>query len=211
MHVVAVNGFKRAGKGECARILSDLYGGVTYEIGFADKLKILAAGVLGVAENPRDDIALMDDFKLFGVLQSWMRDPDGDSNRVQITGREFLQNLGNEARRVLGDTVWIDMVLPNPRDFTGADWDRELRETAEAMYPDVDLLIITDLRYPNEAQRVKDVGGVIWEVVRPEVESDGHASEQVLARELVDYTITNYGDLEDLETSVRMAVEATLC
>jgi hypothetical protein len=67
----------------------------------------------------------------------------------------------------------------------------------------VDCVAITDLRYPNEAQRVLDLGGEVWEVVRPGLVSDGHASEQTLPRDLVTLTIENDSDVADLQLKVR--------
>jgi hypothetical protein len=184
-----------------------------YEIGFADKLKILAAKILGHHIAPRDAIALMDEFKEFGVITHGMWDPSDarDHRAHMLSGREFLQNLGNEARNVLGDTLWIDLVLPRPARATreGQDEQDNILNVRD-MYPDVDIVAITDLRYENEAERVKALGGVIWEVVRPGLTSDGHASEQPLPRSLVDFTINNTSDLAHLAWEVEKAMEVTL-
>lgn len=218
MNIVGINGFKRSGKGETAAALSRLHEGVVYEVGFADKLKILGAKILGYDLSPRESIAVMDDFKLRGSLKAVWDLPDGKGTREfeAVTGREFLQNLGNEARNVLGDTLWIDMVLPDPRRAAARAMgdtvspEEILRAQVELMYPDVDVLAITDLRYENEAQRIKDLGGVVWEVIRPGLESDGHASEQPLPRGLVDWQIINDGDLDLLEDRVKDAIQETL-
>lgn len=129
-----------------------------------------------------------------------------------ITGREYLQNIGNEARVVFEPNFWINQVLPEPSHHPASDLrryenDRSLRER----YPDALYVCITDLRYPNEAERVKALGGHVWEVVRPGVESDGHASEIPLPRNLVDLTINNGGDLDDLADEVRAALGTLSC
>lgn len=210
--IVGINGFKRAGKGEAAAALSRLHEGLVYEIGFADKLKIIGALALGVQGHPRELIAHMDEFKEMGVITHGMWDPsDARDHRARLlSGREYLQNLGNEARNVFGDTFWIDMVLPNPARYDEEDKSDRYDELLTAMYPDVDVVAITDLRYENEAQRVKDLGGVVWEVLRPGTGSDGHASEQPLARSLVDWQIVNDGSLDDLEDKVAEAIQETL-
>jgi len=213
MQIIGITGFKRSGKGETAQALSRNHTGLVYEIGFADKLKILAAEILGYKDlPPREAIALMDTFKEDGFVDSTYAAGEGR----HLTGRKFLQNLGGSARKILYDTVWIDRVLPQPT----VEFDMILRESyvnarqtqddLGQMYPDVDCLAFTDLRYPNEAERVLACGGVVWEVVRPGVESDGDASEQPLPRDLVTYTINNDGDLADLDVKVRWAMEATL-
>ena len=99
-----------------------------------------------------------------------------------LTEREFIQNLGHGARLTFGDDFWVDQVLPKPginyifKDKVVWRADAALR----AMYPNTDVLVLSDLRYENEAQRVLDLGGVIWQVSRPGFFSDGHESEQPL-------------------------------
>ncbi len=214
--IIAINGFKRSGKGTVARMLFDNHPGVVYEIGFADKLKMFGALALGFQQRtPREQIALMDEFKLSAEIAMRYHEPGEADGRVhELTGREFLQNLGNEARGLFGDSFWIDMVLPQPavefdmieRRYYVSQAQNEANLSAR--YPDVDVVAITDLRYTNEAERVKALGGVVWEVVRPGVESDGHASEQPLPPELVDRVIVNDGSLDNLAEKVNAAMEA---
>lgn len=192
MKLIGINGFKRSGKGETAKIIAEAM--PTAQVGFADSLKAIAALALGYSGTREELIAAMDDFKELNQIEIW----EGGNYVAEITGRQYLQNLGNEARGVFGDTFWIDQVLPNPAEYTltsGLD-------AVARKYPGVECVAITDLRYPNEAQRVKDLGGTVVEVIRPGRTSDGHASEQPLPRDLVDYTILNDGTLDELRTSV---------
>lgn len=227
MHLIGVNGFKRSGKGTVANIVADrAYASPTTvaQVGFADKLKILGARTLGFTDlSDAECIALMDEAK-----ESWaisvaknvtVHDgPKHSPGRLSpgwvttepvtlLTGREYLQNIGNEARQIFGDTFWIDMVLPDPVAVEG--WPSERATLLERHYPNLDVLLITDLRYQNEAERVKALGGVVWEVLRPGTNSDGHASEIPLPRELVDYQINNDGSLSDLESAVEEALNQT--
>lgn len=209
MQVVGITGYKRSGKGEVANILSaDCTVGVVYQIGFADKVKQLAARALGLEGGPRDLIAMMDGAKLRRDLGGWTISVDKPSAGTFqiITGRNLQQNVGTEARILLGEDLWVDQVLP--RTFgLGAE---ALQLELGFMYPDIDVLAITDLRFENEARRVRDVGGVVWEVTRPGAESDGHASEQALPRDLVDWQIVNDGTLDDLRCRVEDAIHETL-
>lgn len=57
-------------------------------------------------------------------------------------------------------------------------------------------MIIPDVRFENEAQWIKDAGGLLLEVVRPGQEiisENGHASEAGFDPALIDATITNDG------------------
>lgn len=216
MKLVGINGFKTSGKDTTFQIVQDYAGtdsGVA-RAGFADKLKIMAAKALGFQGDDEDLIATMDDFKETGIIShshSWLSNMGEFVGRDEITGRQYLQYFGGNAREVFGDTFWIDQVLPTPIEHPS----RGNRHASNAFalgkrYPGVDLLCITDVRYENEAERVKQLDGVVWEVVRPGVESDGHSSEKPLPRHLVDYTILNDSDLATLRTRVVEAIGATL-
>lgn len=199
MRLIGINGFKRAGKGETGNAIFDQFDGVVYQIGFADKLKIMAARALGFVRPPQDLIALMDEMKETASLQARYYEPGGYSDQLlhDLTVREYLQNFGNDARELFGTNFWIDQVLPYPGEV--------MLSTNEALndrYPDVDLVAITDLRYPNEAQRVRDLGGEVWEIVRPGLVSDGHASETPLPNELITRRIDNDGSVSDLRRKV---------
>lgn len=218
MKVIAYNGFKRSGKGEAALATERLIMGAKVKsVGFADKLKILAAKTLGFTSlSDAECIALMDEAKecwLIEILKAHDMgfspyDPPGlvhsHYKLSGLTGRQYLQNLGNEARGVFGDDFWVDQVLLNPANIDERDWSQnnDVTEYVAEQYPGVDVLCITDERYPNEAQRVRAVGGVTVELVRPGTASDGHASEIPLPRDLVDYQIINDGTLADLEHKV---------
>jgi hypothetical protein len=219
MKVIGINGFKRSGKGTVAQFLSQEHEGVVYEIGFADKVKILGAFGLGFDRPPREQIALMDRAKELWTIR--VTEPviaDGEAGAeldpgVEIhytTGRSYLQEVGTRARELFGSDFWVDQVLPCPAPPTYSGYEQAKvdadQRALEARYPDIDVVAITDLRFENEAQRVLNLGGEIWRVNRPGVGSDGHASEQPLPDDLVTVEIDNSGDLNDLRDEVRKAM-----
>ncbi len=191
MRLIGINGFKTSGKDTTYAIIRRIEPDAR-RVAFADKLKLLAALSLGLEFSDSILIDLMNACKESWTLHLASNDVPDDLFH-SITGREFLQHLGNHARRVFGDTFWIDQVLPPDHD------------ALMAMYPYENLLVVTDVRYANEAERVKAIGGSMWEIVRPGIDSDGHASEIPLPRELVDLTIINDGSLADLEAKVKEA------
>lgn len=170
-----------------------------YQLGFADKLKIMAARALGFDRPEPELIALMDEAK-----ESWdiyVNTPEG-VNWHDLSGREYLQHFGTQARRTFGEDFWVNMVLPDPRSVLQGGVEEQMEHQLEQMYPDVDVLIFTDLRFENEARRIKALGGTIWNVTRPGTESDGHASEQQLDPKLIDAYIVNDGTLTALDLKV---------
>lgn len=207
MRLIGVNGFKRTGKGAVADIVADAYEGAVVQVGFADKIKIIAARALGFDRSDAELISLIDDLKIDSELAAYY---SVEAAPLHVTtGRAYLQNFGNTAREVFGADFWVDQVLPRPRTLIGSSWYTHVQVRQgdlQVRYPAADCVVITDLRYENEAERVHALGGAVWEVTRPGVESDGHASEQPLPRNLVDVQIANDADLPTLEGRVKEAL-----
>jgi hypothetical protein len=68
--------------------------------------------------------------------------------------------------------------------------------------------IITDTRFPNEAQAIKDKGGLVIRVDRPGVKPiNDHPSEIGLDNWKFDYKIANISDIKALSLSVKIILE----
>jgi hypothetical protein len=220
MNIIGINGFKRSGKGETGNAIESLVLGVR-QLGFADKLKTIAARSLGFTDPEMTDaerIALMDEAKEHWVMDILNYPGKVPSSRFAFgppaknvkswTGRQLLQYMGTEARIVFGEDFWVDQVLPNPRDPGGGWFGYEARQhMLHAQYPGVSTLVFTDMRFENEAQRIIDLGGFNVRVHRPGAESDGHASELVLPDRLIHYEIQNDRGLEDLRWEINKVLE----
>jgi hypothetical protein len=59
-------------------------------------------------------------------------------------------------------------------------------------------LIIPDLRYPNEMERIKALGGVTIEILNPRVEITHDEADDALERHMFDYLLVNEGTLDEL-------------
>lgn len=197
MRLIGISGLKTSGKDTTWKAVeAALPNQRVQRVAFADKLKELTALTFGIEDEM---IAAMDFAKEHWTLGCY----DSDGNEMfDITGRAILQNIGQGARKVFASNFWVDMVLPpfisNPQ---VAD-DRFL----ELRYPDTDVLCVTDVRYPNEADRVHEWGGEVWNIIRPGTESDGHSSEIPLESEKVDLSIYNGYTIETLYQSVAAAL-----
>lgn len=130
-----------------------------------------------------------------------------DIFEMGISGRTFLQRYGTEAHRDLfGDDFWVDALLPlEIKKFHGdeARWQKN--------FPTSDIAVITDVRFENEAERIRDLGGQVWRIDRPDLPEteDQHASEQALPISMVDVVVPNYG-LYPFKLVVREAAEVHL-
>jgi len=107
-----------------------------------------------------------------------------------LTGRQLLIAVGKALREHVSPNVWIDAVnLPG----------------ALTAY---DRVVITDVRFPNEAAKIKELGGILIEVRRPGLPDDLDETETAGAAIKWDHTIVNAGSLEDLEVMVATLLAA---
>lgn len=68
------------------------------------------------------------------------------------------------------------------------------------------VIVITDIRFENEAAFLRSHNGVIWHIVRPGVQLvNAHSSEAGIERKPVDIVIMNDGSLDQLEQRVKQA------
>ena len=74
--------------------------------------------------------------------------------------------------------------------------------------PDGDT-VITDVRFPNEAALVRQLGGQLWQIRRPGYEAGGtgHASDTDGCEFRPDVVLENFGSLDDLRRTVLDAWE----
>lgn len=104
-----------------------------------------------------------------------------------MTGREFLQKLGTAVRNEVHPDFWTRALF--------------IREKSNQN------LIIPDVRFPNEAQIIKDHGGILIRIERPGAGAGNHISEIALDDYRGwDIVIDNVGTLEDLYKQVQFLV-----
>lgn len=177
------------------------------ERGFADKLKWAAARLFWPELDRVKGLNWGNAVKnadMYGeyVFHQVYRSRDGqftdDEINAEVTGRQLLQRLGTEVgREIFGEDFWVDQLLPLGPEFE--PWLNNFLENNKVP----DFGVITDLRFENEAKRIKEMGGVIWEIDRELPPTDGHLSEQPLPREMIDKVIKNTGTIADLIHNVR--------
>lgn len=150
---------------------------------FAGKLKDIAAHLLGIDVEKFEE----QDFKKTVLDPMWWT--PCDEGFQPMTVREFLQKLGTDSLRTgLHENVWVNALF--------ADY----QTTQDGDYPN---WIITDVRFPNEAQAIRYKGGVIIRIERPGVKPiNNHPSETGLDNWNFDYKIANVSDIFALKLTV---------
>lgn len=109
--------------------------------------------------------------------------------------RQMLQSLGTEwGREMIHPQIWIRIAM-----------ERAIPHLAVGRS-----VVITDVRFDNEAKAVVDLGGEVWKVTRPgwQCLADGaaeHQSEAGISDHLIARTINNSGSLDDLRAQLLAA------
>ena len=82
-------------------------------------------------------------------------------------------------------------------------WIKQMAEEVRVMQRVIDVLFITDVRFPNEADWVRSMGGVMVRVDRRTGETDNHSTETEMdAYKNYDHTIENNGTMPELGSAV---------
>ena len=111
--------------------------------------------------------------------------------RYGKTPRQILQDVGSFCRDTYGADFWVDAL------------DRQRA--------DDEITIIDDCRYPNEAEYIRENGGIVIGIRRPgNGLDDDHASETKMHDHwdsMIDVEIVNDGTIEDLRDRVKSVIE----
>jgi len=119
--------------------------------------------------------------------------------------RRLLQAHGVAIRQHVDPDVWVDAAFQAVDRFRQGDeiksWDGTLLlDTSRSV-------VITDVRFPNEAERIKEEGGKLVRIVRPGLDtSDEHISETALDDFPVDITVANDSTVNDLRAKALLAL-----
>lgn len=191
--LIGVCGRKRHGKDSVGKILRDSHG---FQLtAFADAVKRVAMDVYGLSWE-----------------QCYGDGPEKEDidSRWGLSPRVIMQRIGTEVGRSIHTDTWVKHTLDNIlRASSGAGFVErdDLNQRFNRVPPSVSFSkwVVTDVRFPNEAQAIRDAGGIILKVVRPAlgVSTDEHPSETSVDLIDPDYLIENSGTLEDLSRSVR--------
>lgn len=192
--IIGLSGYAKSGKDTVAEIIQELQPDKWEVRKFSGKLKQIASILTGIPAFKFED----QDFKTSMLGEEWWKNY-GDFYH-QTTVRDFLQILGTDAiRNGLHSNAWVNALMADYRP-------KKLSEYNPSRW------IVTDVRFPNEAEAIKDRGGVIIRIDRPGVEPvNAHPSETALDNWDFDYRIANASDLVALRQTVEVLLNKILC
>lgn len=104
-------------------------------------------------------------------------------NNGYMTAREVMQYVGSEIFRSIYPNVWVNRTINLAK--------RHIRDVNADKYPyPRKLAIITDVRFPNEGDAIKETGGFVVRLTS-KIAEDAHMSENELDDYIFDETINN--------------------
>jgi hypothetical protein len=185
--VIGLTGKARSGKDTAAGYLVREYGFT--RLGYADAVKEMALAIDPLLIGPvYTDSTTTPSSPMYGQcprLSDAIREYGWEVSKNEYPElRRFLQRLGTEAvRGVLGQDTWIEKV-----------WKKIYDGPANGKY------VISDVRFPNEAERIDHEGGSVVRIIRSDQRDTGtHSSETEMDRIVEEYTIYNIaGDLSSM-------------
>lgn len=183
MQVIGFCGFAQVGKDSAASFLVEL--GWT-KLAFADPLRAAV-----YALNPIVDTYWPSE----GATPRHRRVQDvigmmgyEEAKKIYPEYRELLQRMGTEVGRdQFGENFWVERVTSqfNPNGRSGGRY------------------VISDVRFPNEANAVREHGGKVFRIYRPGTGAvNAHVSDTGIDRLGVDEVITNASDLDAFRAAV---------
>jgi len=181
--IIGLSGYAQSGKDTVANILVEKYG--YKRIAFADPIRELLYEM-----DPPVPVGAGSEKHTVG-LQNYVDIYGWDDAKQNPIVRSMLQNLGVGARKVFGDTFWVYQALSD-------------------VAPQ-DKVVVSDVRFVNEADWIKDFTGQIWRVKRMGTTAvNEHVSESEMDGYPVDQIFVNNGTLEDLELLIGTRMRAFL-
>lgn len=123
-----------------------------------------------------------------GISTSYMTDRHLKESVIPELGfsyRRIVQTLGTEWGRSLDQDVWLNIVKSS------------IQKNPNRNY------VISDVRFPNEFNWIKESGGVIWYIQRDVEKVIAHASESSLDGFKFDHTIFNTSTISALYDMVQ--------
>jgi len=132
-----------------------------------------------------------------GLSVSRLKDRETKETVIPWLGkspRQLLQTLGTEwGRGTVHPEIWIRIAMERA-----------------AHHLTFNGVVITDVRFDNEAQAIIDAGGEVWKVARPgwrclAEDAAAHQSEAGVSAHLIARAIDNSGTLDDLRAQLSAA------
>lgn len=202
--LIGLVGKKRVGKDTFAERLIAEHGFV--KVSFSEPVKEAALAVDPIISAGAFDF----DGGAYTVrLSEAVKDLGWEGAKALPEVRRFLQRFGTDAIRAIDPDFWVRHGMEKAQDLRTRQTD--ILEGSGHVLRTIDGIpvVITDVRFRNEAAAIKAAGGILVRVERPgSDDGDTHASEVELDTYPVDRLVYNGGTVEQLHNQADAVVAA---
>ena len=131
--------------------------------------------------------SMLNDLGLGGFRYAY-EDKEAIIPEIGVSARHMMQTLGTEwGRACIHPDFWVMIA----------------RAETQRIMNDGGSVVIDDVRFPNEATMIRDLGGELWRIDRPGVIYSGdHSSEGGLEDITPDRVIINDGTIDQLKEKI---------
>lgn len=152
---------------------------------------------------------------IFGWDMKQWEDREWKEKEIDALGfspRRAAQTLGTEWGRTLHNDLWVALA-----EFTLKFYETALqggekfkKENPEAEgLPHYVGMVVSDVRFENEARWIRENGGAVWHIERANVAKvEAHSSEAGVRREYADIALFNSGTVAGLQRAAQILVGA---
>ena len=185
MLVIGVSGWSGSGKDEFAKVALEKFDANRVSFGDVTKEEVREFFLANFID--------FEEWNLYGTQEqklAWLKMPTSLAEEVGFIEAKdrYIQNRHTIVFRCRDFMSWWAMwKMKDDPDYFVKQAFRNFR---------VGLNIITDLRFPNEAENIKKVGGLLVRISRPGVVSDDPIDHTLDTWEPWDFTYENSGSLE---------------
>jgi hypothetical protein len=153
--IIAFSGRKQSGKTICSEFLK----GLLLSNGYSD------VEIYNFADPLKEDICM----NMFGLSYVQCYGEDHNKNELvdaywedkQLTARDLMQLIGTDLFRKLNNNVWVNALI------------NKIKKSK------LQVVIVSDCRFPNEVEAIKNNGGIVFRLNRNPHKSE-HISESIL-------------------------------
>lgn len=130
---------------------------------------------------------------IYDVISRVYKTPEGF-----VKDRKLLQLLGTEwGRQHIKESLWLDL------------WKDTVSRVLK-IYDDSIIITCDDVRFDNEAQAVKELGGIVIEIISDKSQNridttqgiSNHKSEAGVDKQYIDFVVHNNGTVEELKAQL---------
>lgn len=172
MYIIGFGSTAQVGKDTAAEYLEKKFPGRVKRVSFADKVKEVSMELYDLTRE-----------QCYGPKEIKEKvDP-----RYGKSPRELMQRVGDKLRKLISETIWIDVVF-----------DKTIPEYLAEGY---NVFVVSDVRYPNEGNKVLQEKGTLVKIVRDaggtSVGADHPSETSMKDYKEFDFIIENNGSLEE--------------